>query len=259
MMGQERRNRPSRTVELWDVERDVAIGEALFASTAWALRSRPRTAAAGGRPKAGLEGGREKSHARLTSTTMMEPDASSTLIHHPHPRSAASLLGWPPARAPRRPGRRRRRLPEARPQLRGENDASARGSERQHRSGDSNSTSPVSSIRWRDLRFQRTSGDRSCRCCPWFTRRLRTQHGPTRGSGPVRSRTPLGAPVLRDQGLDRPAGHGKADACRCQGRMTGASRPSWLFSCSSHSIDTFDLVLTLEESRVRSLCRNRSR
>jgi hypothetical protein len=32
------------------------------------------------------------------------------------------------------------------------------------------------------------------------------------GSGPVRSRTPLGAPVLRDQGPDRPAGHGKADA-----------------------------------------------
>jgi hypothetical protein len=30
-------------------------------------------------------------------------------------------------------------------------------------------------------------------------------------SGPVRSRTPFGAPVLRDQGPDRPAGHGKAD------------------------------------------------
>ena len=26
-----------------------------------------------------------------------------------------------------------------------------------------------------------------------------------------RSRTPLGAPALRDQALDRPAGHGKAD------------------------------------------------
>ena len=31
-------------------------------------------------------------------------------------------------------------------------------------------------------------------------------------SGPVRARTPPGAPVLRDQGPDRPAGYGKADA-----------------------------------------------
>jgi hypothetical protein len=31
-------------------------------------------------------------------------------------------------------------------------------------------------------------------------------------SGPVWSRTPSGAPVLRDQGPDRPAGHGKADS-----------------------------------------------
>jgi len=32
------------------------------------------------------------------------------------------------------------------------------------------------------------------------------------GPGPVRARTPPGAPVLRDQGPDRPAGYGKADA-----------------------------------------------
>jgi hypothetical protein len=31
--------------------------------------------------------------------------------------------------------------------------------------------------------------------------------------GPVRSRTPCGAPVLGDQGPDRPAGHGKVDPC----------------------------------------------
>jgi hypothetical protein len=65
--------------------------------------------------------------------------------------------------------------------------------------GDSNSTSPVS-----PARGQTTVGRAICgfaerpvsaaaRCCPWFTGRLRTQHGP-RGSRPVWSRTP---PTLR--------------------------------------------------------------
>jgi len=39
-------------------------------------------------------------------------------------------------------------------------------------------------------------------------------HRATAGSGAVRARTPPGAPVLRAQGPDRPAGHGKADASR---------------------------------------------
>jgi hypothetical protein len=63
-----------------------------------------------------------------------------------------------------------------------------------------------------DLRIWLTFGDAPARCCPWFTRLLRTRHGPTgvpvpsgRGrlwrSGPPRS------------GTDRPAGHGMADPC----------------------------------------------
>jgi hypothetical protein len=47
---------------------------------------------------------------------------------------------------------------------------------------------------------------------PSFARRLRAQHGPM-GSGPVWSRTAsaLRCSGPRDQGADRPAGHGKAE------------------------------------------------
>jgi hypothetical protein len=79
------------------------------------------------------------------------------------------------------------------------------------------------------IRGQRALGGATCgycerlvtapaRCCPWFTARVRTQHGPTR----VRIRVVAGAfgdPVLRDQGLDRAAGHGKADSCHRLSRL----------------------------------------
>jgi hypothetical protein len=76
--------------------------------------------------------------------------------------------------------------------------------------GDSNSTTPVS-----PTRGQGSVGGATCsfaerpvsapaRCCPPFTRRLRTQHGPR-----VRFRLvadAFGAPVLRDQAADQPGG-----------------------------------------------------
>jgi hypothetical protein len=80
--------------------------------------------------------------------------------------------------------------------------------------GNSNSTSPVSSIRGQKAVGQVTCGfanrlvSARARCCPRFTGRLRTQHGPT-GSGPVWSRRlPRSGPPR--PGTDRPAGHGKA-------------------------------------------------
>jgi hypothetical protein len=54
-----------------------------------------------------------------------------------------------------------------------------------------------------------TAGDRRC---PGASRATRT---PARTEGPIRPVADASsAPVLRDQGPDRPAGHGNADPCR---------------------------------------------
>jgi hypothetical protein len=47
-------------------------------------------------------------------------------------------------------------------------------------------------------------------CCP-MRNRCDTDPVRTEGSVPVSPRTPLGAPAVRNQRPDRPAGHGKAD------------------------------------------------
>jgi hypothetical protein len=85
--------------------------------------------------------------------------------------------------------------------------------------GDSNSTSPFSSIRGQGAVGGATCGSDErlvtapARCCPPFTCRLRTQRGPTGVPVPV----PSGRGRLRRSGpsrpgIDRPAWHGKADA-----------------------------------------------
>ena len=79
------------------------------------------------------------------------------------------------------------------------------------------------------LRFLRISGDRWCPlrfpgrrpgCVPSVYRRLQS----------LRPRTSFGSPVLRDQGTDRPAGHGKADLClghgSCREREAWTEPPS---------------------------------
>ena len=60
-----------------------------------------------------------------------------------------------------------------------------------------------------DMRGLLTSGDRCDRPCLCGPGALRAQCGPKVRS-PVADAS--GAPVLRDQGPERPAGHGKADA-----------------------------------------------
>jgi hypothetical protein len=66
--------------------------------------------------------------------------------------------------------------------------------------GDSNSTSPISSIRGQDAIGSLTCGmperlvTAPARCCPWFARRVRTQRGPNerfRPSDAARRSSPL--------------------------------------------------------------------
>jgi hypothetical protein len=81
--------------------------------------------------------------------------------------------------------------------------------------GDSNSTSPVSSARGQGPVGGATCGFRMhlvtapARCCPWFTRQLRTQHGPTRGVQVPSGRGRLRRSGPPRPGTDRPAGHGR--------------------------------------------------
>jgi hypothetical protein len=113
---------------------------------------------------------------------------------------------------------------------------------RWRRSGDSNSRSPVSSARGQEAVGRATCGfaelpvSAPARCCPLFTCRLRTQHGPTGVPGPVWSRTP---PAPRSSATrDRsPAGHGKVDPSRDPLHAiygpAAPPRPIWLLNCNA--------------------------
>jgi hypothetical protein len=84
--------------------------------------------------------------------------------------------------------------------------------------GESNSTLPVSSVRGQEAVGGATCGfserlvTAPARCYPRFTRRLRTQHGPTRGVPVPSARGRLGRSGPPRSGPDWPAGHGKADS-----------------------------------------------
>src|SRR5215216_3683940 len=77
----------------------------------------PRTAAAGGRPKAGLEFVEKLLTTNLTST---DTRSGTLRAGRSASRSSHRWSSWLLVLAPRRPGRRRRRPPKAWPQLLGQ-------------------------------------------------------------------------------------------------------------------------------------------